>query len=222
MNASAVRHFVGLDLAPAGELTGLAVIQRPLVHPSHSPDQKRPKHALIHLHRFPLGTPYPDIIDELGKLLRTPSLSRSVCAVDRTGVGRAVVRLFRDAFADGYTCQFVPVVIGLGLEVEMVAGVGISIPRQELVGTLQVLMQTRRLIFPTTLPHVETLVKELANFKAKPVTATAAAKADPLAAWREGQHDDLVLAVALAAWLSERDLPKLSRAPALRDCIGVY
>jgi hypothetical protein len=44
------------------------------------------------------------------------------------------------------------------------------------------------------------LVKELENFKAK-VTVAAS---DPYELWREGQHDDLVLAVALACWEGER------------------
>jgi hypothetical protein len=209
MSNSELRHFVGLDLGPAGELTGLAVIQRPRVHPSHTPAQRRPTHTLIHLHRFPLGTPYPEIIDAVRKLLNTPPLPGATCAIDQTGVGRSVWRLFMDALATSVTCRFVPVMIGPGLKAERVPGTGIFIPRQELVGTLQVLMQTRRLIIPTALPHIETLVKELGTFKANPVTVTAAAKADPLAAWREGQHDDLVLAVALGAFMSETSLPAL-------------
>jgi len=31
--------------------------------------------------------------------------------------------------------------------------------------------------------------------------------------WREGQHDDLVFAVALAAWLGEKTLPSLHDPP---------
>ncbi len=209
MNPSAMRHFVGLDLAPAGELTGLAVIQRPLVHTSHAPAQKRPTHALIHLQRFSLGTPYSDIIDELGKLLRTPPLPGAVCGIDQTGVGRSVFRFFTDSLARRVTCRFVPVMIGPGLKAERVPGTGILIPRQELVGALQVLLQTRRIVFPTALPHVAMLRKELESFKAKPVTVAAAAKTDPLTAWREGQHDDLVLSVALAAFMSETSLPAL-------------
>jgi hypothetical protein len=207
-----LRHFVGLDLGPAGEMTGLAVIQRPRVHPSHPLAQRRPAHTLIHLQRFTLATPYPEIIDQVEKLLRTPPLPGSVFAVDHTGVGRQVLRLFKDSLAQRVTCQFVPVMIGVGLRAESVAGVGIFIPRQELVGTLQVLMQTRRIVFPATLSHVQTLVKELGTFRAKPPTLAAAEKADPVAAWREGPHDDLVLAVALAAWLSETSLPALHPA----------
>ena len=53
--------------------------------------------------------------------------------------------------------------------------------------------------------QVEILVKELENFKIKPPSL----REDDLAAWREGPQDDLVLAVALAAWLGETALPPL-------------
>lgn len=209
MTDSPLQHFVGLDLGPAGELTGLAVIQRPYVHPSHPPAQRRPTHTLIHLLRFPLGTPYPQIVDHVRELLLTPPLPGALIAIDRTGVGQAVLRLFEDSFARGVRCRLMHVTIGVGMGVEVVRGIGRVIPRQELVGTLQVLMQTRRIVFPDILPHVQTLIKELGNFRARPLSATAAAKTDPLAAWRDGQHDDLVLALGLAAWMSETSLPAL-------------
>jgi hypothetical protein len=44
------------------------------------------------------------------------------------------------------------------------------------------------------------LIKELQNFKVK---ITAAAN-EIFEAWREGEHDDLLLAVAIAAWMGER------------------
>jgi hypothetical protein len=43
------------------------------------------------------------------------------------------------------------------------------------------------------------LVRELGSYRAKPVLVAA----DTPLAWREGAHDDLVLAVALAAWAGE-------------------
>jgi hypothetical protein len=72
-----------------------------------------------------------------------------------------------------------------------------------LVGVLQVLLQTRRLRIAQALPEAAILAKELETFQVK---ITAAAN-EAFGAWREGQHDDLVLAVALAAWAGERGLP---------------
>jgi hypothetical protein len=49
------------------------------------------------------------------------------------------------------------------------------------------------------LAEAELLFSELTTFQPKPVAATADAMLD----WRNQPHDDLVLAVAIAAWLSE-------------------
>jgi hypothetical protein len=48
--------------------------------------------------------------------------------------------------------------------------------------------------------HAETLEMELQNFRVK---ITAAAN-ETFEAWRERDHDDLVLALALAAWHAEK------------------
>jgi hypothetical protein len=68
---------------------------------------------------------------------------------------------------------------------------------------MQLLMQARRLHIARMLPDAAILIQELTNFKVK---LTAAAH-ETFEAWREGQHDDLVLAVALAAWMGEQALP---------------
>ena len=56
---------------------------------------------------------------------------------------------------------------------------------------------------PTIEADAATLVRELQNFQVK---LTAAAN-ETFGVWREGQHDDLVLAVALACWWAERNPP---------------
>src|SRR5262249_19043086 len=70
------------------------------------------------------------------------------------------------------------------------------VPKKELVSTLQVLLQGRRLKV-AAVPERDVLLKELLNFKVK-VTVGAA---ETFEAWRERDHDDLVLAVALACWV---------------------
>jgi hypothetical protein len=57
----------------------------------------------------------------------------------------------------------------------------------------------RRLKWPKTIPFAKTFVDELLRFKVK-ITESAH---DTYGAWREGEHDDLVLAVALACWRAE-------------------
>jgi hypothetical protein len=57
-------------------------------------------------------------------------------------------------------------------------------------------LQNRKLKIAESLDLPETLSRELQNFTVK---ITDAAN-DVYGAWREGTHDDLVLAVALAVW----------------------
>ena len=50
------------------------------------------------------------------------------------------------------------------------------------------------------LPESETLVRELTNMRIK----VSLSGQDTYAAWREGEHDDLVFAAALACWISTK------------------
>jgi hypothetical protein len=82
---------------------------------------------------------------------------------------------------------------------------GWLVQRQELAATLQVLLQSRRLRVAPALPEATMLARELAVFQVK-VTEAAEKEMD---AWREGAHDDLVLAVAVAVWLGEHAMRRL-------------
>ncbi len=74
-------------------------------------------------------------------------------------------------------------------------------PKRDLVFTMQVLLQTQQLKVAEGLLDAAVLVEELLNFRVKidPLTAH-----DSYGAWREKEHDDLVLAVALACWYGEQ------------------
>src|SRR5262245_46095658 len=72
------------------------------------------------------------------------------------------------------------------------------VAKKELVGVLQDLMQTNRLKVASSLPDARTLIRELLTFKVKITTAGN----ETFEAWRERDHDDLGLAVAL--WYAEK------------------
>ena len=63
-------------------------------------------------------------------------------------------------------------------------------------------MATARRPCAPALTHAQTLERELQNFQVKINLDTAH---DSYGAWREGSHDDLVLAVALALWFAARE-----------------
>jgi hypothetical protein len=84
-------------------------------------------------------------------------------------------------------------------------GAGWHLPNKELVGVLQVLLQSRRLRVARSLPDAAAPVRELEAFRVK---VTVAAN-ETFEAWRERDHDDLVLAVAMAAWVGERGMQEV-------------
>jgi hypothetical protein len=120
--------------------------------------------------------------------------------VGTTGVGRAVVSLISDGLLNRVTCTVLWVAITAGHESSDDGKRGWLVPRIELVSTTRILLQSRRLKVSQGLPETPMLVQELMNFKAKAPTTSG----DTYEAWREGPHDDLVLAVAIAAWVGER------------------
>ncbi len=206
---SPLRHFVGLDLGQAQDPTALAVLQRPLILPGMPPEQRRPAYTVPWLRRFPPGASYQEIIAQVVVLLRTPPLPGAVLVVDGTGVGQAVVDLLMDGLRNRVTCTVWTVMITAGHAVTLAEGAGLQVPKKELVGVLQVLLQNRRLRIAQELGEGPTLLRELDNFRVKTPTPAG----DALAPWREGPHDDLVLAVALAAWAGEKCLPPLEDPP---------
>jgi hypothetical protein len=70
-------------------------------------------------------------------------------------------------------------------------------------------MGLRRLRVAAALPDVKVLLREFDAFSVKinPETSN-----ESFEAWRERDHDDLVLAVALAAWGGERLAPPAAPA----------
>lgn len=157
---------------------------------------------LRYLERLKLGTPYPEVARYVTDLLKTPELAgKTFCVVDATGVGRPVVDMLREAeikplaavtITGGDTVSRVET--GRYFEPEY------RVPKRDLVSTIQVLLQNDRLKIAEGLPLAQILVRELQNFRVKISIATGH---DSYEAWREGDHDDLVLAVAMACWYAK-------------------
>jgi hypothetical protein len=81
------------------------------------------------------------------------------------------------------------------------------VPKRNLVGVTQTALQTGRVKVPSGLPVTATLTEELRNFQMKVSLGTGH---DSYGAWREGTHDDLVLALACALWVGERRWPRFA------------
>ena len=192
---------MGLDLGQARDYTALAIIEKvmpdgdvPLYEKTEPPMPPEPHVHVRYLERFPLGTPYPDVVRRVAgskKELEKTSGSTVPLIVDATGVGVPVVELFREA-------KLRPVSVWIhGGENVTSEGRSFRVPKRDLAGVLQVLFQSGRIKVARSLREAETLMRELQAFRVKINLKTGH---DSYEAWREGDHDDLVLAVALACW----------------------
>ena len=117
-------------------------------------------------------------------------------AVDETGVDRPVVDLLDTSRIQA---DIRPITITGGHEAHRGERQSWKVPKKCLVSTMQVLLQGRRLTVAKSLAFAPILVEELRNFQVK-ITESAN---ETFGSWREGNHDDLVLAIACAAWTAE-------------------
>lgn len=182
--------FVGLDLGQSVDYSALAIVER------HHQDDGQSRFDVRHLQRWPLGSSYPRIVQDVAALLRDVRLGSSpTLAVDYTGVGRPVVDLLLQAGLPG---QLVPVSIHGGEDTHRDGG-GWSVPKRDLVAVVQVALQTRRLRIAPGLLEASTLTSELQDYRVQISTSGH----DSYGA-REGAHDDLLLALCCAVWVGDR------------------
>jgi hypothetical protein len=181
-------YTMGLDLGQSQDFTALGVVERTW---HEEPAERR--YAVRALKRYPQGTPYPQIVDHVTALAAQPPLTAADLVVDATGVGRPVVDLFRRSAMPN---PLVPVVITGGQQSSKAADGTWHVPKKELIDGLLVLFQTQQLRIARHLPEAATLVAELTQFQRQ----RTAAGNETFGSTGAGQHDDLVLAVALACW----------------------
>src|SRR5215212_8047688 len=199
--------YVGLDLGQSADYTALAVVHS--VH-RRTPDGQTGKALhLRHLERYPLRTPYPEIAEKVVALVRDERLSPTeyepsrgrytsklpALVVDNTGVGVAVTDLLK-----GKGLRFTPVTI-TGGDTAHKTGRTWRVPKRDIVAALEVPCHTGELKVAEGLTLWPVLKEELLNFRRKINLKTAH---DSYEHWRETDHDDLVLATALACWQATR------------------
>ncbi len=214
------KYFIGLDIGQAQDYTALCVIEVPSIPRTYStgpyfirehtqsanPIIPPVKYRVRHLQRFPLRTPYPKIVIEVGKIVKR--LDKATLVIDQTGVGRAIYDMFQQ---EGL--RPVGITIHGG---DRVADDGNSfrVPKRDLVGILTLAFQNGELKIANSLTESRTLVNELLNFK---VTINMRTAHDSYEVWREGVHDDLVLALAIAVWYTDLVKPwRQSAIPRMR------
>jgi hypothetical protein len=189
-------YFAGLDIGQLSDHTALAVMERVYKYEEHLDIATQVEHRLVHLDRFELGTPYPEVVEKLTAFFaRKPLVSRTRLAVDATGVGFAVLQDLKKARLP--VREILPVLITAGDKINREGGIW-RVPKRDLIHPLRVRFEEKSIKIPADLAHLEVLTEELAGYEMKVNRKTGhdSYSNDP----RETPHDDLVLATALAYW----------------------
>jgi hypothetical protein len=188
-----LRYLVSVDLGQQNDYTAITILETS----PRRPNYPEPAYQLRHLERLSLGTSYPAVAAHVRALLarRPLQLWPTYLVIDSTGVGRAIVDMLRPHFR-----ALIPVTITAGRETNADGEGGFNVPKRDLIGVVQMLLQSRRLKFAAGLPGVDVLVRELETFRAKISISTGH---ESFEAWRERDHDDCVLSLAIGCWVGE-------------------
>jgi len=198
-------HFIiaaslGIGMQP----TAIAVLEQKVLKDPRW-NAKTGALRLRHLDRLSLDANYPDTVARISTLLGAPEIKdgercgRTDVLLDLTGSGRAIVELFERAGIEPISAR----IVGAGTVEQKDQSGEWRIPKVELIGALRVLYEAERLKMAKDLDLVPTLEKELRGYKMRPPRIDPN---DP-ESWREGQSDDLILAVGLTAWRASRHVP---------------
>jgi hypothetical protein len=200
-----VRYIAGLDVGQMADPSAFTVLERDitLVH-----GRAESRFDARWLERFPLQTPYPvmaRLVRERLERLHAPSL----LVIDVTGVGRGIVDVFREEWmtVDPITQerQVRPGKPGIVAVTLLTSAMHqptattwdeFHVPKRAVVLALMLALQQRHFRASTQLKEATVLFREGHKFSWK----VSDAGNDQYGAWREGQHDDLLLAVAIAVW----------------------
>lgn len=191
--------YLAVDLGQAGDYTAVTateLIPVPGARDEWGKVAIENNYHVRYAQRYPLGISYVDIIKAIKKLIATPQLSSHRLVVDATGCGRPVIDMMR---SEGL--QPVPVSITGGEKESWDIETGYwHVPKRVLVSNVQVLLGNAWLKFADNIAERKTIRDELQNFKLK----ISKAGNDTYEAWREGDHDDLVLSICLGCWCAEK------------------
>jgi hypothetical protein len=189
-------HFyIGLDLGQRSDHSAAVFVERVRTFTGRFDHVNYTRETITRLHvrhaeRFPLHYPYLKIpgaiqatFEKLNPTVYEASPTPKTIVVDATGVGAPVVEIIHRA---KLPAGIIPITITSGDKPN-----GNNIPRAALLSNLRILLETEHLLIAPSVSHFHHLQKELAG----------------LSVITRARHDDLALALALAAWSARLTLP---------------
>ena len=211
------RFVVGVDLGQAADPTAICVVEHTRGVMDSGSELERhcglsgklqtacEFYDVRHMERLALGMSYPAQVQRVKDLLTRAPLEGAELVIDETGVGRAVADIFNDA-----GLKPIRISITAGNEATWAGRDRWHVAKTVLISTVDAMLHTGKLRFAAALSEADAMRDELLDFRRKLSDAGRASYAA-----RTGQHDDLVLAVAIACWW-------MARPPAPQASFGVY
>ncbi|MCI0659336.1 MAG: hypothetical protein L0170_19965 [Acidobacteria bacterium] len=205
-NVAELKYAIGVDLGQRQDHTALTVVER-VVELGETDRvtwmrERKENYNVRYVSRLPLGTEYREVVHRVRWLVQRPELAgRTVVVVDATGVGVPVVEMLRAAQL-GVNMHAVTITSGGSETYGGGAGPAMwRVPKRDLVAAVAMLLEERKLRISGKMPMKDALVREMMNFRAE-VRPSGGVVYE---SWRERDHDDMVLAVALACWWLRRE-----------------
>lgn len=191
------QYTVGLDLGSQHDFTAVAVLR-------HQRKGDDTLYHLIHLDRW--RGPYTATVDKVAKLMKEiverPAVSpaRAELVVDETGVGGPVISMLKRA-----GLRPVGITITAGRDVTGNPAHGFGVPKIDLISALAVALETRRLRVRPDLRNSDTFWSEVRGYRREETESGHVRFGNDAGPgmWQEAQHDDMVVAAALALWRAE-------------------
>jgi len=193
------RYIVGADIGQAQDPSALAVVERKtwptdgdLTTIKSGPRALRHEFAVRHLERLPLRMSYADQAIHVRELMETaPLRATGTLVADATGVGRAVLELYRKA-----GLKPIAFTITAGNDFAFENGEW-RVSKIALVSRIAAMLHSGQAKIAANLPERAALTAELQDFR---VNWTESGNATFGA--RAGRHDDLVLATAIGLFVA--------------------
>ena len=181
--------IISLDPAQLRDWSALAVVDM-----RYRPEEKRFGYDLVAMARKQ-GLPYDQIVDWVSRIYHKPEFNRQQppeLVVDSTGVGVAVVDMLHTR---GLRLNAVTITSGESFSQK---GSIFHVGKARLIGTFLGAFDGGKVQVNPNMPIWPQLEKEMLSYRAE-ISAQGRAKFEA----EEGEHDDMIFALAQAIWFGE-------------------
>jgi hypothetical protein len=186
---------IGCDLAQSVDRTAIVAVRSYRAEGTEGAARAQTHYEIRDVALLRRGLSYPVQVEQIVAIADGVADESPVLVCDRTGVGVAVVDMLRQSWSG----KLIAVTSTGGATVERSPGGNVRVPKQDLVGVLEVLAVGRKLHARPNLPFAKELGEELRAFSYEISAASGHMKFAG-----SGAHDDLVSALCLALWASVR------------------